>query len=59
MTRMSLKMMNSPSSTAEFQNSSWRLKINRAVVLRVELETLICEYLSQFPPEITIGMVAE
>jgi len=52
MTRMSLKMMNSPSSTAEFQNSSWRLKINRAVVLRVELETLISEYLSQFPPEI-------
>ena len=52
MTKMSLKMMNSPTSTAEFQNSSWRLKINRAVVLRVELETLISEYLSQFPPEI-------
>ena len=52
MTRMSLKMMNSPTSTGEFHNSAWRLKMNRAYYLRVELEALISEYQGNFPTEV-------
>ncbi len=45
-------MMNSPTSTAEFQNSAWRLKMNRAYNLRAELEAIISEYQTNFPTEI-------